>query len=74
MGSLRVVDSETNAEIGFQWDAGARQDYQANWRSITHKSVASAIKTVSITLCGTVREMIFCNCQPLGLSHRLWNF
>ena len=22
-GSLRVVDSETNAEIGFQWDAGA---------------------------------------------------
>jgi hypothetical protein len=28
-GSLRVVDSETHAEIGFQWDAGARQDYQA---------------------------------------------
>ena len=24
-GSLRVVDSETNAEIGFQWDDGARR-------------------------------------------------
>jgi hypothetical protein len=28
-GSLRVVDSETNAEIGFQWDTAARRDYQA---------------------------------------------
>jgi len=44
-GSLRLVDSETNAEIGFQWDAVARQEYQTKLghhnseiRSFCHQS------------------------------------
>jgi uncharacterized protein (DUF58 family) len=44
-GSLRLVDSETNAEIGFQWDAAAQEDYQARLahhnseiRSFCHQS------------------------------------
>ena len=44
-GSLRLIDSETNAEIGFQWDAVARQDYQTQLahhnseiRSFCHQS------------------------------------
>jgi uncharacterized protein (DUF58 family) len=44
-GSLRLVDSETNAEIGFQWDVAAQQDYQARLahhnseiRSFCHQS------------------------------------
>lgn len=44
-GSLRLVDSETNAEIGFEWDAGAKEDYQARLaqhnsqiRSFCHQS------------------------------------
>lgn len=44
-GSLRIVDSETNAEIGFQWDGGAKEDYQARLaqhnsqiRSFCHQS------------------------------------
>ena len=28
-GSLNIVDSETDAELSFQWDAGARRRYQA---------------------------------------------
>jgi uncharacterized protein (DUF58 family) len=44
-GSLRLVDSETNAEIGFQWNASMQQDYQARLahhnseiRSFCHQS------------------------------------
>jgi uncharacterized protein (DUF58 family) len=44
-GSLRIVDSETNAEIGFQWSPTVRQDYQAKLaqhnsqiRSFCHQS------------------------------------
>jgi uncharacterized protein (DUF58 family) len=44
-GSLRLVDSETNVEIGFQWDAATQRDYQARLahhnseiRSFCHQS------------------------------------
>jgi hypothetical protein len=44
-GSLRLADSETNVEIGFQWDTAAQQDYQARLaqhnseiRSFCHQS------------------------------------
>jgi uncharacterized protein (DUF58 family) len=44
-GGLNIVDSETNTELRFQWDAGARQDYQARLarhnseiRSFCHQS------------------------------------
>jgi uncharacterized protein (DUF58 family) len=44
-GSLRLVDSETNVEIGFQWNASMQQDYQARLahhnseiRSFCHQS------------------------------------
>jgi uncharacterized protein (DUF58 family) len=44
-GSLRLADSETNVEIGFQWDTTAQQDYQARLaqhnseiRSFCHQS------------------------------------
>jgi hypothetical protein len=44
-GGLNIVDSETNAEVRFQWDAGARQAYQARLaqhnstiRSFCHQS------------------------------------
>jgi uncharacterized protein (DUF58 family) len=44
-GGLRMVDSETNAEIGFHWDAAAKADYQdrlaqhnSQIRSFCHQS------------------------------------
>jgi uncharacterized protein (DUF58 family) len=44
-GSLRLADSETNVEIGFQWDTTAQRDYQARFaqhnseiRSFCHQS------------------------------------
>jgi uncharacterized protein (DUF58 family) len=44
-GNLRLVDSETNVEIGFQWNAATQQDYQARLahhnseiRSFCHQS------------------------------------
>lgn len=44
-GSLRLVDSETNVEIGFQWNAATQQDYQTRLahhnsgiRSFCHQS------------------------------------
>jgi uncharacterized protein (DUF58 family) len=44
-GGLNLVDSETNAEIRFQWDASARKEYQARMahhnseiRSFCHRS------------------------------------
>jgi uncharacterized protein (DUF58 family) len=44
-GGVNLVDSETNAEINLQWDAGARQNYQARLaqhnsqiRSFCHQS------------------------------------
>ena len=44
-GGLNIVDSETHAEVRFQWDAGARQEYQTRLaqhnsqiRSFCHQS------------------------------------
>jgi len=70
-GSLRVVDSETNAEIGFQWDSAARQDYQAKLaqhnsqiRSFCHQS------GIHYSLYVTDRELddfVFATLQAIGL-------
>ena len=70
-GSLRVVDSETNAEIGFQWDSAARQDYQAKLaqhnsqiRSFCHQS------GIHYSLFVTDRELddfVFATLPAIGL-------
>jgi len=70
-GGLRIVDSETNAEIGFQWDAGARQDYQAKLaqhnsqiRSFCHQS------GIHYSLYVTDRELddfVFATLPAIGL-------
>jgi uncharacterized protein (DUF58 family) len=70
-GGLRLVDSETNAEIGFQWDAAAQQDYQARLaqhnseiRSFCHQS------GIHYSLYVTDRELedfVFATLPAIGL-------
>ncbi|HEY7318394.1 MAG TPA: DUF58 domain-containing protein [Candidatus Binatia bacterium] len=70
-GSLRIVDSETNAEIGFQWDSAARQDYRVKLaqhnsqiRSFCHQS------GIHYSLYVTDRELddfIFATLPAIGL-------
>ena len=70
-GGLRLVDSETNAEIGFQWDAAAQQDYKARLaqhnseiRSFCHQSA------IHYSLYLTDRELddfVFATLPAIGL-------
>jgi uncharacterized protein (DUF58 family) len=70
-GNLRIVDSETNAEIGYQWDSAARQDYQiklaqhnSQIRSFCHQS------GIHYSLYVTDRELddfIFATLPAIGL-------
>jgi uncharacterized protein (DUF58 family) len=70
-GGLNIVDSETRAEIRFQWDADARRDYQARLalhnseiRSFCHQS------GIHYSLFVTDRELddfVFATLPAIGL-------